>query len=470
MRRTEMNGEDFQARENLSVCLSLTKHAEHIVLHFVDLLGALKGRTVPADECESTLREGVGFDGSSIQGYVSIHESDMVMKPDIATFAVLPRYFYDKAVISFICDIFTPGGKPFDGDTRYVLKKTVERMKQEGFLPTAAAELEFYLVEKNRGRGLRPVEHPIKESQRYFDVSPEKDVTETFRMDLSDTLASMGIKVERQHHEVGSAQNEITFQYSDPTTTSDNITRYKFAAKGVADRKYDWTSTFMPKPWFGKAGNGMHVHLGLFSPKTGKNLFYDAKGYACLSQSCRYFMGGLLEHARALSAVVSPSVNSYKRLVPGYEAPVYLAWSRKNRSALIRVPEYFPGKENEARIEYRSPDAMCNPYLAYTVLFEAGLEGIRRKIEPGDPVEENVYHLSESKRKELRIKTMPASLKEALDEWSSDDIVVKALGKIIADKYLHLKLDEWREYEASGRRAAATTKVTNWEIEKYLLA
>jgi glutamine synthetase len=181
-------------------------------------------------------------------------------------------------------------------------------------------------------------------------------------------------------------------------------------------------------------------------------------------------MGGLLEHARALSAVVSPSVNSYKRLVPGYEAPVYLAWSRKNRSALIRVPEYFPGKENEARIEYRSPDAMCNPYLAYAVLFEAGLEGIHRKIEPGDPVEENVYHLSESKRKELGIKTMPASLKEALDEWSSDDIVVKALGKAMADKYLHLKLDEWGEYEASGRGAATTTKVTNWEIEKYLLA
>ena len=465
-----MNGDDFQSRENLAICLSLTKHAEHIVLHLVDLLGGLRGRTVPAEEAESVLHEGVGFDGSSIPGYVSIHESDMVMKPDISTFAVLPRYFYDKAVISFICDILTPDGKRFEGDTRYVLKKAMGKMKNEGFLPTAAAELEFYLVEKNRGRGLRPVEHPIKDSHRYMDISPEKDVTETFRMDLSDTLGSMGIRVERQHHEVGSAQNEITFQYSDPATTSDNIFRYKLAAKGVADRKYNWTATFMPKPWFGKAGNGMHVHLGLFSAKIGRNLFFDAKGYACLSQSCRYFMGGLLEHARALSAVVSPSVNSYKRLVPGYEAPVYLAWSRKNRSALIRVPEYFPGKESEARIEYRSPDAMCNPYLAYTVLFEAGLEGIRKKIEPGDPVEENVYHLSESRRKELGIETMPASLKEALDEWSSDDIVVKALGKTMADKYQQLKMDEWHEYEASGLGAATTTKVTNWEIERYLLA
>lgn len=465
-----MNGEDFQARENLSVCLSLIKHADHIVLHFVDLLGALKGRTVPAEEADSLLREGVGFDGSSIPGYVSIHESDMVMKPDVSTFAVLPRYFYDKAVVSFICDIFKPDGKRFEGDTRHVLTKKVESMRNEGYLPTAAAELEFYLVEKNTAKSLRPVEYRVKEKTMYFDISPEKDITETYRMDLSDTLTSMGIRVERQHHEVGSAQNEITFQYSNPITTSDNIIRYKLAAKAVADRKYNWTATFMPKPWFGKAGNGMHVHLGLFSTKSGKNLFFDAKGYACLSQTCRYFIGGLLEHARALSAVVSPSVNSYKRLVPGYEAPVYLAWSSKNRSALVRVPEYFPGKENEARIEYRSPDAMCNPYLAYTVLFEAGLEGIRKKIEPGDPVEENVYHLSESRRKELGIKTMPSSLKEALDEWSSDDVCVKALGNEIAEKYAKLKMDEWRECEASGRAAATTTKVTKWEIEKYLLA
>ena len=466
-----MNGEDFQAREKKAMCLSLIKHADHIMLHFVDLLGALKGRTVPAQEAESVLRSGVGFDGSSIPGYVGIHESDMVMKPDITTFAVLPHYFYDKAVVSFLCDIYQPDGKRFNGDSRYICEKKMEQARNSDYEPTAAAELEFHLVEKDTSSEVRPVEHKIKDNPgRYFDISPDKDVTETYRMDLCDTLSSMGIAVERQHHEAGSAQNEITFQYSNPVTTSDNITRYKLAAKAVADRKYNWTATFMPKPLFGKAGNGMHVHLGLFSARSGKNLFFDPEGYACLSQTCRYFIGGLLEHARALSAVVSPTVNSYKRLVPGYEAPVYLAWSRRNRSALIRVPEYFPRKENEARIEYRSPDALCNPYLAYTVLLEAGLEGITKKIEPGDPVDENLYRLSESRRKELGIKTLPASLKEALDEWNNDNICVRALGKENAEKYLKLKMEEWLEYESSERVSADTRKITKWELQKYLLA
>ncbi len=466
-----MNGEDFQTREKTSICLSLMKHADHIMLHFVDLLGALKGRTVPAQEAESVLKEGVGFDGSSIPGYVSIHESDMVMKPDITTFAVLPRYFYDKAVVSFLCDIYRPNGKRFEGDSRYVCEKKIAQARNNDYELTAAAELEFYLVEKDTTDEVRPVEHRIKDNPgRYFDISPDKDLTETYRMDLSDTLSSMGIIVERQHHEVGSAQNEITFQYSNPKTTSDNITRYKLAAKAVADRKYNWTATFMPKPLFGKAGNGMHMHLGLFSVKTKKNLFFDPEGYACLSQTCRYFIGGLLEHARALSAIVSPTVNSYKRLVPGYEAPVYLAWSRKNRSALIRVPEYFPGKENEARIEYRSPDALCNPYLAYTVIFEAGLEGIRKKIEPGDPIDENLYHLSESRRKELGVKTLPASLKEALEEWNSDDICFRALGKDNAEKYLKLRTDEWQEYGSQDRTPEDPSRITKWELQRYLLA
>jgi len=466
-----LNGEDFEARENLTVRLSLIKHADHIMLHFVDLLGALKGRTIPAEEAESVLRDGVGFDGSSIPGYVSIHESDMVMKPDISTFTVLPSYFYDKAVVSFICNIYQPDGKRFGGDSRYICEKKVEQARNSGYEPTAAAELEFYLVEKDTSSGLYPVEHRIKDHPgRYFDISPDRDITEPYRMDLCDTLSSMGITVERQHHEVGSAQNEITFQYSNPITTSDNITHYKLAAKALADRKYNWTATFMPKPLFGKAGNGMHVHLGLFSAKNGKNLFFDPKGYACLSETCRYFIGGLLDHARALSAIVSPTVNSYKRLVPGYEAPVYLAWSRRNRSALVRVPEYFPGKENEARVEYRSPDALCNPYLAYAVMFEAGLEGIRKKIEPGDPVDENLYHLSESRRKELGIETLPTSLKEALEEWNSDDICIRAMGKENAEKYMKLKMEEWWEYESSGRVAAYTSKITKWELQKYLLA
>ncbi len=464
-----MNDEDFKTRENTAVCLSLIKHADHIMLHFVDLLGALKGRSVPAEESASVLRDGVGFDGSSIPGYVSIHESDMVMKPDVSTFAVLPRYFYDKAVVSFLCDIYRPDGTRFEGDSKYICSKMIDRARSNGYEPTAAAELEFYLVEKNTTQKLRPVEHRVKDNPRYFDIAPDRDITEPYRMDLCETLSSMGIAVERQHHEVGSAQNEITFRYSNPTTTADNIIRYKVAAKAVADRRYNWTATFMPKPIFGKAGNGMHVHLGLFSTKSDRNLFFDPEGYACLSQTCRYFIGGLLKHARALSAIVAPTVNSYKRLVPGYEAPVYIAWSRKNRSALVRVPEYFPGRENEARIEYRSPDPLCNPYLAYAVLLEAGLEGIRKKIDPGDPVEDNIYHLTESRRRQLGIETLPTSLKEALDEWHSDDICIKAIGKDSAEKYLKLKTDEWREYESSAP-SINTSKVTRWEIQKYLLA
>ncbi|MEM2523137.1 MAG: glutamine synthetase family protein, partial [Candidatus Bathyarchaeia archaeon] len=369
MRRLQNN-----ARRNIEVCFKLMENAEHVLLHFTDLLGYLRGRTIPVDEVENAIVEGVGFDGSSLIGGVGIEESDMIMKPDITTFTVCPYYFYDKSVVSFICDIYTPEGKRFEGDSRYICQKSLEKMRAEGYEPTAAAELEFYLVQKTSDGNFKPIENHLLDRQRYFDIAPGRDLTENFRLDLANALFTMGIDVEREHHEVGAAQNEITFRYADPLTTSDNIVRYKFAAKAVADRKYSWIATFMPKPWFGKPGSGMHIHLGLFDVKTGRNLFYDKNGYAYLSQKCRYFIGGILEHASALCAIVAPTVNSYKRLVPGYEAPVYVTWSRKNRSALIRVPEYFPGKENEARIEFRCPDPLCNPYLAYVAVFEAGID------------------------------------------------------------------------------------------------
>lgn len=283
-------------------------------------------------------------------------------------------------------------------------------------------------------------------------------------MDLCDALNDMGITVEREGHEVGPAQNEITFKYSDPVRTADNILYYRFIAKAVAKQKYDWIATFMPKPWDGKAGNGMHIHLSLFTKDGKENAFYDANGYAGISQTCRYFIGGLLHHARALCAIVAPTVNSYKRFVPGYEAPVYIAWSKKNHSALIRVPEYFAKNGNKKRIEFRSPDPLCNPYLAYSAIFEAGMDGIRKRIDPGDPIERNVYRLTEAERKSLGIETLPNSLKEALEEWESDDICIKALGKETAEKYLELKLAEWREYEKNGDSKTVTT----WEIQKYL--
>jgi len=454
--------------QNIELCFKLMKNAEHVLLHFTDLLGYFRGRTIPVDEVEDAIAEGVGFDGSSLVGGVGIEESDMIMKPDIATFTVCPYYFYDKSVVSFICNLYTPEGKRFEGDPRYICQKSLEKMRGEGYEPTAAAELEFYLVQKTPDGGFQPVENHLMDKHRYFDIAPGRDLTESFRLDFTNALLTMGIDVEREHHEVGAAQNEITFKYADPVATSDNIVRYKFAAKAVADRKYGWIATFMPKPWFGKPGSGMHIHLGLFDVKTGRNLFYDKNGYAYLSQKCRYFIGGILDHARALCAIVAPTVNSYKRLVPGYEAPVYITWSRKNRSALIRVPEYFPGKENEARIEFRCPDPLCNPYLAYAAVFEAGLDGIKKKIEPGDPVDLNVYHLSETKRKELGMKLLPTSLKEALEEWESDDICIRALGKENAEKYLELKMQEWKEYEP--HKPENENEVTWWEQQKYIYA
>jgi len=452
--------------QNFETYLKLMKNADYVLLHFTDAFGFLKGRTIPTEEVKNALAEGVGFDGSSIIGGVSIEESDMVMKPDPSTFTVCPYYFYDKSVVSFICNIHRPDGKQFESDPRYICQKIIEKTLAKGCEPTAAAELEFYLVQKSEASEVHPVENHVVDKQRYFDIAPGRDITESYRMDLSNALLTMGITVERQHHEVGSAQNEITFQYSDPLTTSDNIMRYKFAAKAVADRKYGWIATFMPKPWFGKPGSGMHIHMGLFDTKTSENMFYDPNGYAHISQKCRYFIGGLLDHARALCAIVAPTINSYKRLVPGYEAPVYITWSKRNRSALVRVPEYFPGKEKEARLEFRCPDPLCNPYLAYTVILEAGLDGIKKKIEPQEPVDTNVYHLNEDKREELGIKVLPASLKEALDEWKSDEICIRALGKGNAEKYLELKMQEWKEYEPHILNNK--NEVTPWELQRYL--
>ncbi|MEM2975617.1 MAG: glutamine synthetase family protein, partial [Candidatus Bathyarchaeia archaeon] len=284
------------ARRMAASILSKVKKANHVMLHFTDLLGKLRGRTIPASQAEEALTEGVGFDGSSIPGFVSIQESDMIMKPDVSTVAILPAYFYERLVANFICNIYTPEGKPYTSDPRYICQKATEKVLRQGYLPTVAAELEFYLVKKENGH-IVPVENHIMENPRYFDIAPDRDLTETFRMDLCDVLSSMGFEIERQHHEVGSAQNEITFKHSTPTKTSDNIIRYKFVAKAIANKKYGWTATFMPKPWQNQAGNGMHIHVSL-SHKNGKvNAFYDSEGYAHLSQTCRYFIGGLLAHS-----------------------------------------------------------------------------------------------------------------------------------------------------------------------------
>jgi len=441
------------------------KNADFILLHFTDLLGHLKGRTIPSEEANKTLEEGVPFDGSSIAGGTNIEDSDMIMKPDLSTFTVCPHYFYDKSVATMLCDMKNPDGQPLNSDPRHKLKEQIERTSKRGYVATAAAELEFYLVKKDGQNEIVPVENHLMDKQRYFDIAPGKDLTEPYRMDLSNALATMGIHVERQHHEVGSAQNEITFKHSDPLTTADNIMRYKFAAKAVADRQCGWIATFMPKPWHGKAGSGMHIHLGLVNSK-GENLFFDREGYAHVSQTCRYFVGGLLQHARALCSIVAPSVNSYKRLVVGYEAPVYVAWSSRNRSALVRIPAFSTQKGNEARIEFRCPDPLCNPYLAYSVILQAGMEGIEKKIEPADPVDTNIYHLKDTERTRLKVRLLPRSLKEALEEWKSDDICMQALGKEVAERYAELKMEEWQEYQRN--LPPEEDHVSQWEIQKYL--
>lgn len=456
----------LQAIQHLETCLKLAKNADYILLQFTDLFGLLRGRTIPAEEARKALAEGVTFDGSSAVAGVSIEESDMIMKPDPDTFTVCPFYFYEKSVASFICDVLKPEGEQFESDPRYICKRIIEKSLAEGYEPTAAAELEFYLVKKDDKGEIYPVENHLTDRQRYFDNTPGRDITEPYRMDLSNALSTMGITVERQHHEVGSAQNEITFKYSDPTTTSDNITRYKFAAKAVAEKKYCWIATFMPKPWHGKAGSGMHIHLGLFNAKTGENPFHDPNGYAYISQKCRYFIGGLLEHAKALCAIVAPTVNSYKRLVLGYEAPVYIAWSKRNRSALVRVPAFSRENGKEARIEFRCPDPLCNPYLVYAATLEAGLDGIRRKIDPGDPVDVNIYHLSEDERRKLGVNTLPTSLKEALEEWNSDNICKRVIGKENTEKYIETKTQEWKEYEQLAPKNK--NEVNSWELQKYL--
>jgi glutamine synthetase len=454
-------------KEEVQECVDTlrTHKTRYVILHFTDLLGDFKGRTIPVAEMEKAFFHGVGFDGSSIHGLTSIEKSDMVMQPDPTTLAILPSYIYEHEVATTICQIKWPNGNFHTGDPRYMLQEYICKLQEMGYIPTVAAELEFYLAKTQSGL-VEPVENHIQGNARYFDIMPGRDLTEQYRMDLCDALFEMGIKVERQHHEVGSAQNEITFRHANPTLTADNIVKYKYASKAIAHKKYGWIATYMPKPWKGKAGNGMHIHLSLYNE--GKNLFYDEDGYAQISQTCRYFIGGLLSHARALAAVVAPTVNSYKRLLPGYEAPIFTAWSRSNRSALIRIPENFNSEEDETRLEFRCPDPLCNPYLAYLSILEAGLDGIRRKIDSGDPVEANTYHLTEAERKRVGIENLPTSLKEALEAWENDEVCIRALGKENAQTYVELKMKEWKEYENHIPSDAA--EVTSWEIDRYLLA
>ncbi len=421
-------------------------------LQFTDILGILKSVAVPVERLEDILDKGIWFDGSSIEGFARISESDMFLQPDVATYRIIPWKSQEYRVARFICDVFTPDGNPYPGDPRGILKKAVAEAKKEGFTYYTGPEVEFFLLKKD-GEKITTIPHDVG---GYFDYSP-LDLASEIRRDIIIALEALGMTVEMSHHEVGPGQHEIDVKYGDAVSSADNVLTLKYTIKAIA-QKYGLHATCMPKPIFGVNGSGMHVHQSLFDSK-GNNAFYDAGDKYKLSKVAYSFVAGQLKHARAMSAVLAPTVNSYKRLVPGYEAPVYVCWGQVNRSALIRIPRFSPGRELATRAELRCPDPSCNPYLAFAVMLKAGLDGIKNGLTPPKPTEEDVYEFDAKELAARNISTLPASLKEALDEASKNGIVKSALGDHTYEKFMGAKSAEWDDYRI---------KVTPWEIDRYL--
>lgn len=417
-------------------------------LQFTDINGMMKNVEIPADELEGALNGGIMFDGSSVEGFARLHESDMYLKPDLRTVAMLPWTFDGHRSARIICDVYSDPEHPFEGDPRYRLKLVEEKARKMGFVPYAGPEVEFFILPRQNNR---PV-FEFLDSGSYFDLLPV-DIAEHIRTEVSVHLEEMGLDVETTHHEVAPSQHEVDFRYAEPVIAADNVQTVKLVIKTLAI-KNNLHATFMPKPFFGVNGSGMHVHMSLFT-LDGRNAFYDETAPDGISQIMKYFIGGLIAHAREITAVTNPTVNSYKRLVPGYEAPVNIAWSKGNRTALIRIPK---SRGKATRIEYRSPDPSCNPYLAFAVILAAGLDGIENKIEPPAAVEENIYQMSESEKQKRGIHRLPSNLKEALIEAENSKLVREVLGEHVWEKFSRLKEREWWEYSAS---------VTDWERRKY---
>jgi len=421
---------------------------EFVRFWFTDVLGALKSFAIPSDELEGVFKKGKGFDGSSIEGFNEIHESDMNAMPDPSTFAILP-WRKEHAVGRMYCDILNPDGSPYEGDPRYVMRRALGRMQEMGFDTfNLGPECEFFLFKDDQGT-------EVLDKGGYFDLTT-LDVASDFRRDVFFTLRELGIPVEYQHHEVGPSQHEIDMRYADGLTMCDHVMTYKAAVKEVA-MAHGYYATFMPKPLFGENGSGMHTHMSLFTGD--QNAFFDGDDEWFLSDTAKQFIAGLLVHAREIAALFAPLVNSYKRLVPGYEAPVYMAWSRRNRSALVRVPMYEPGEERATRAELRCPDPSCNPYLAFAAMLHAGLEGVERGYELPPPMERNLYDMSDAEREENIIGSLPKSLGAAIEEMENSSLVRKALGDHVFENYIALKKAEWDDYRV---------QVTPWEFERYL--
>ena len=419
-------------------------------LQFTDIFGTAKNVEVPDRQFRDALDGRIMFDGSSIEGFVRIEESDMFLKPDLSTFQVLPwSYDGSERVGRVICDIVNPDGTPFAGCPRSTLKRALAFAAERGFAMRAGPEAEFFLFQ--RGPGGEPT-RDTHDSGGYFDLTPV-DLGEDVRREIVLALEQMGFHVEAAHHEVAPGQHEIDFRHDDALVTADNVSTFRFIVKNVANRN-GLHATFMPKPVFGINGSGMHTHQSLSA--RGANIFHDKSSPSQLSETCLHYIGGLLRHAKSFCAVTNPLVNSYKRLVPGYEAPTAIAWSERNRSPLIRVPAE---RGENTRIELRMPDPSCNPYLALAVMLRAGLDGVERKLDPGPPVNKNIYTMSHRERRHLRIDELPASLSEALDELEKSALMRDTLGDHLFNHFITAKRSEWDSY---------IRQVSAWEIERYL--
>lgn len=434
--------------------LAEEQNVQFINLQFTDIVGTLKAVTIPVWKLEDAIDQNVWFDGSSIDGFTRIHESDMFLKLDLETFAVIPWTKGDEwgTRARIICDVYMPDGTPFEGDPRYILKRQLARAKELGYTFNVGPELEFFLFKTREGGQLTTLPH---DRAGYFDQTV--DQAAEIRQEMTFALQEFGIDVEALHHEVAIGQHEIDFRYMDALSGADAATTMKFALKAIAER-HDLHATFMPKPIAGINGSGMHVHQSLFSDD-GENLMFDNDGVFHLSDLARQFVAGQLHHIKALNAVINPTVNSYKRLVVGYEAPVNVAWGQKNRSVLIRVPRYTEGREKAVRVEIRCPDPTANPYLAFATLLAAGLDGIEKKMEAPDPVEDDIFEMTPEEVEAHGIGAVAGNLKEAIDALGESDVIGDALGSFTRDKLIAIKQGEWDDYRIS---------VSNWELDRYM--
>jgi len=427
------------------------RRVEFINLQFTDIVGIIKNITIPVAQLNDALDHGVWFDGSSIEGFARIAESDMYLQLDLDTFAVIPwESDLDAVTARFICDVYTPNGDPFLGDPRHALKRVLAEADEMGFTFNTGPELEFFLFKPAADGSLQPQPH---DAAGYFDVST--DYATGIRRQMVKALQGFGIVVEASHHEVAVGQHEIDFRYDYALRTADNAVTFRTTLKAIAQRNGLY-ATFMPKPITGINGSGMHVHQSLAHKATGENAFAAPNNERGLSRTALNYAAGLLEHARGMSAVLAPLVNSYKRLVPGYEAPVYISWGQTNRSALVRVPRITRGRTQATRIELRCPDPSANPYLAFAVMLQSGLDGIKRNLQPPPATEEDLYHIDPRSRS---LAMLPGSLGEALHELQQDEVVQQALGAHIFERFVEAKQQEWDEYRLY---------VSQWELERYL--